>query len=101
MKNILLSIIFFVGTYTFATASENPPSTVNSSGSVSVKTSESSGIKTYADTKDNPINDSSKQTSHKSKKKVKPWEYIAAGALLVVIIVLYVATGGQGWNSRQ
>jgi len=32
--------------------------------------------------------------------KEHPVAYILGGALLVVIIIFYVITGGQGWSSR-
>ena len=33
--------------------------------------------------------------------KDKPWYYIGAGAFILVVVVLYVVTGGQGLNSRS
>lgn len=30
----------------------------------------------------------------------KPWYYIGAGILIVVVVGLYILTGGEGWNSR-
>ena len=32
--------------------------------------------------------------------KDKPWYYIGAGAFIVVVVVFYIVTGGQGWSSR-
>ena len=32
--------------------------------------------------------------------KEKPWLYIGAGALIAVIVVVFVLTGGEGYSSR-
>lgn len=36
----------------------------------------------------------------KKKKKSKTTKIILSGAFLVLVIVIWVLTGGEGWNSR-
>lgn len=46
-----------------------------------------------------------KSTKQQKKKPTsafseRPWYYIGAGAFIVLVVVIYVATNGQGYSSR-
>ncbi len=98
MKKVFFLIMLLLGTSVLSTAGEIPGvSQMSTNVPVPVNATPDNGVSIE---EENNLSDAESQKKKKKKKKMKTWHYIASGAFLVLVIVIYVLTGGEGWSSR-
>lgn len=97
MKYYLSSLLILVSTIIFA--SEAPSSSAGNSESQTITIVQNSDGETN-ETIDQSTDSEANKKRRKKKKKKATWKYIVSGVGLALVIVFWVLTGGEGWNSR-
>lgn len=97
MKYYLSSLLILLSTLVFG--SESPSSSVMGSESQSI-TIVQNDTENPNETIEQSTDSESNKKRRKKKKKKATWKYIVSGVGLALVIVFWVLTGGEGWNSR-